>query len=149
MTYSEALAGRVSLPHQAYHVTICTHHRQPFFYDWRSGRLVVQELKYMQQQMHVQSLAWVLMPDHLHWLMQLDETTFLTRALHTFKGRSAKAVNQFLGRKGSLWQRGFHDHAIRGDEDLRQTARYIVANPLRAQLVKHVADYPLWDAIWL
>jgi hypothetical protein len=28
-------------------------------------------------------------------------------------------------------------------------ARYVVANPLRAGLVKRLGDYPLWDAIWL
>jgi hypothetical protein len=33
--------------------------------------------------------------------------------------------------------------------DLQSVARYIVANPLRAGLVKHLGDYPLWDAIWL
>ena len=31
----------------------------------------------------------------------------------------------------------------------RAAARYIVANPLRAGLVKQIGDYPLWDAIWL
>ncbi len=28
-------------------------------------------------------------------------------------------------------------------------ARYIVANPLRAGLVKKLGDYPYWDSIWL
>ena len=35
------------------------------------------------------------------------------------------------------------------DEDMRAMARYIVANPLRASLVEHIGDYPLWDAVWL
>jgi hypothetical protein len=38
---------------------------------------------------------------------------------------------------------------MRKDQDLQVAARYIVANPLRAGLVKRVGDYPLWDAIWL
>jgi hypothetical protein len=28
-------------------------------------------------------------------------------------------------------------------------ARYIVANPLRAGLCRHLGDYPLWDSVWL
>ncbi|NJC47919.1 UNVERIFIED_ORG: hypothetical protein GGR78_001170 [Xanthomonas campestris] len=28
-------------------------------------------------------------------------------------------------------------------------ARYLIANPLRAELVERVGDYPFWDAIWL
>jgi len=38
---------------------------------------------------------------------------------------------------------------MRKEEDLQALARYIVANPLRAGLVKRVGDYPHWDAMWL
>jgi hypothetical protein len=48
-----------------------------------------------------------------------------------------------------LWQRGFHDHALRQDDDLAAAARYVIANPVRRGLVKRVADYPHWDAVWL
>ena len=53
------------------------------------------------------------------------------------------------GSQGGLWQRGYHDRALRRDEDLKAAARYIVMNPLRAGLVKRPGDYPLWDAVWL
>jgi putative transposase len=32
---------------------------------------------------------------------------------------------------------------------LRNLARYVVANPLRAGLVDSIRDYPHWDAVWL
>ncbi|MFB6261862.1 MAG: transposase, partial [Thiohalorhabdaceae bacterium] len=48
-----------------------------------------------------------------------------------------------------VWQPGFHDRAIRREEDLEAVARYVVANPLRAGLVDRIADYPHWDAAWL
>ena len=38
---------------------------------------------------------------------------------------------------------------LRKEEDILEIARYIVANPLRAGLVKKLNDYPLWDAIWV
>jgi hypothetical protein len=38
---------------------------------------------------------------------------------------------------------------LRQDEDVARVARYVVANPLRAGLVKRIGDYPLWDAAWL
>ncbi|MNN88845.1 hypothetical protein D3C81_2065800 [compost metagenome] len=65
------------------------------------------------------------------------------------KSMSTKAVNQFTGRKVTLWQKGFHDRALRREEDLVRVARYVVANPLRAGLVEKLGDYPLWDAIWV
>jgi len=48
-----------------------------------------------------------------------------------------------------VWQPGFHDHALRKEEDVRAVARYVVANPLRAGLVQRIGDYPHWNAIWL
>jgi len=69
--------------------------------------------------------------------------------MRRIKGRSARRINQRLSRTGPLWQHGFHDRALRQEEDLRAVARYAIANPVRAGLVKRVADYPLWDAVWL
>jgi REP element-mobilizing transposase RayT len=65
------------------------------------------------------------------------------------KSRSAIEINRLLGRRGRIWQKGFHDHAIRKEEDLRAVARYVVANPVRAGLVQSVRDYPHWDARWI
>jgi len=89
------------------------------------------------------------MPDHLHWLFQLQERLTLAQAIKQLKARSALRINGLLGRQGPVWQRGDYDHAIRRDEDLRAVARYIIANPLRAGLVQQIGDYPLWDANWL
>ena len=95
-----------------------------------------------------QSLAWVVMPDHLHWLMQLEDAS-LESLMRQVKSRSSKAVNERSARTGQLWQAGFHDRALRKEEDLLASARYIVANPVRAGLGNRVGDYPLWDAVWL
>ena len=141
--------GRVSLPDHAYHITTCTDARQPLFHDFWCGRLAVVEMRSLNDSGALTSIAWVIMPDHVHWLFQLGQSLTLSQAMKRFKGLSAKAINERLGRRGSLWQRGFHDHGIRQDEDLRAVARYIVANPLRAGLVQRIGDYPLWDAIWL
>ena len=149
MPYKDAVAGRASLPGQVYHITICTHQRQPFFTCWKTGRILAHTLKDLQQQHVASSLAWVIMPDHLHWLMQLGKSHDLSSTLQLCKGRSARAINLHLNRQGRLWQKGLNETTIRKDEDLRMVARYIVANPLRAQLVKKLGDYPLWDAVWL
>ncbi|MEJ1380959.1 MAG: transposase, partial [Candidatus Sedimenticola sp. (ex Thyasira tokunagai)] len=50
---------------------------------------------------------------------------------------------------GGVWQAGFHDHALRREEDIIGVARYVVANPMRAGLADRVGDYPHWDAAWL
>jgi REP element-mobilizing transposase RayT len=89
------------------------------------------------------------MPDHFHWLMQLLPGAELSGVVQSVKGRTASRINRSARAQGSkLWQPGFHDHAVRREEDLGALARYIVENPLRAGLVQNVADYALWDSVW-
>jgi len=139
--------GRISETGRCYLVTTVTHERQPFFADWHCGRRLVHTLAW--ESFRAETLAFVVMPDHLHWLMALKEGAYLDTVMRSIKNVSSRQVNASLKRRGKLWQSGFHDHALRKDEDLVATARYIVANPLRAGLVRSVGDYSLWDAVWL
>lgn len=142
-------AGRVSQAGQYYVVTTVMYQRQPLFRQWQVGRQVVPEMRRAHEEGLVQSLAWVIMPDHLHWLLMLGETMSLSRLMQAFKDRSARRVNQALQRVGRVWDTAFHDHTLCRDEDVRAVARYIIANPLRAGLVTRLGDYPLWDAVWV
>ncbi|MCY1301188.1 Transposase IS200 like protein [compost metagenome] len=141
--------GRVSIPGQIYLLTAVTHRRIPIFRDYHAARLLVTEMRLLHDQQQVTSLAWVIMPEHLHWLVQLGPLP-LPSLMQRIKSRSAIVLHKAgFGQEGRIWQKGFHDHALRHDEDLQDVARYIVANPLRTGLVKQVGDYPHWDAAWL
>jgi REP element-mobilizing transposase RayT len=140
--------GRFSETGHVYLLTTVTHLRRPLFNDWAVGRLLLESLREIQELGLASTLYWVVMPDHLHWLVQLQDGS-LDRLMQRFKSRSAKRVNARLGTDGQVWQKGYHDHAVRVEDDIRQLARYVVANPVRAGLVRRVGDYPLWDAIWL
>ena len=139
--------GRVSEPNRAYVITAVTADRQPFFADWRWGRIVVQAMR--SESDRAETLAFVVMPDHLHWLLRLEDGSTLDKVVGSVKSVSAHRLNQTFERRGPVWQSGYHDHALRTDEDLVAVARYMVANPLRAGLVPHLGDYVLWDAIWV
>lgn len=141
--------GRISRQGQVYHITTTTHGRRPLFRDIYCARTAIKELRRLHEQNVVSSLAWVLMPDHLHWLIQLNGPICLSAVVKVFKGRSARQLGLRAGTGGAVWQPGFHDHALRREDDIRKVARYIVANPLRAGLVEQVGDYPFWDACWL
>jgi REP element-mobilizing transposase RayT len=141
--------GGLSIPGQVHHITLTTAGRRPLFEDFSHARLVIAEMRRLQEQNIVHSLAWVLMPDHLHWLLQLRGPIGLANAIKVFKGRSARRLGVVLETGGAVWQAGFRDHALRRESDLIQVARDIVARPLRAGLVKRIGDYPSWDAQWL
>jgi REP element-mobilizing transposase RayT len=141
-------AGRYAEPNRIYLLTTNTLDRKPIFADFTLGRLVVHQFRRAQNVGLAKSLAWVVMPDHFHWLIELENCS-LRRLMGETKSLIARDVNAFSGRSGPLWQQGFHDRALRREEDLVKMARYVVANPLRAGLVKKLGDYPLWDAIWV
>ena len=147
--------GRCSENKQIYLITSVTYQRQKIFTNFSLGRLVVQAMQYQHQQQKVESQAFVIMPDHFHWLLALHNNNTLSEVMRSVKGYSGRKIQAIRREQGEvssnqpLWQDGYHDHAVRKEQDLQQMARYIVANPLRANIVKTVADYPLWDAIWL
>ena len=140
--------GRYSDNNQIYLITSVTHLRKTIFSDFETGRIVIKTMKYLHDTERVSSLAFVVMPDHVHWLIQLRNES-LDKIIQAFKGITARKVNQHLEQQGRFWQSGYHDHAVRKEEDLADIARYIVANPLRAGLVTKIGDYSLWDAVWV
>ncbi len=140
--------GRHSVPGQTYLVTTVTHQRRPLFAELQPAREVIKTLYAPHRRKYAQTLAHVLMPDHLHWLFTLQSGN-LGDVMRRFKSYSARRVNQHSGTTGPVWQQGFHDHALRTDEECKTVARYLVANPLRKGIVAHVGDYPHWDAVWL
>ncbi|EJM59175.1 transposase [Pseudomonas sp. GM50] len=140
--------GRYAEQNRIYLLTANTLGREPVFKDYTLGRMVVHQFKQAQSEGFADSLAWVVMPDHFHWLVQLQKGS-LGQLMCQAKSLSTRSINLATGRTGSLWQQSFHDHALRQEESLVRVARYVVANPLRAGLVEKLGDYPLWDAIWV
>ena len=140
--------GCYSARNQIYHITTTTYDRAPLFSSFALGRVVVDSLRREEALRRCDTLCFVVMPDHLHWLMQLAQAS-LSTCVNSVKACSARRINRLRSKNGPVWQKGFHDRALRRDEDIVAIARYIVANPLRAGLVEKVGDYPLWYSKWV
>ncbi|UPL05405.1 MULTISPECIES: REP-associated tyrosine transposase [Pseudomonas] len=140
--------GRVSEPGRLYLLTAVTRSRYPLFCNIWFARAVIQQLRLADQQGNCQTLAWVLMPDHLHWLIELGPIS-LGSLMCAFKSRSSCALYRLGAERRHIWQRGYHDRALRKEDDVKAAARYIVANPMRAGLVQRAGEYSHWDCVWL
>jgi REP element-mobilizing transposase RayT len=140
--YTDLRKGRRSEIGRLYHVTAATRARERLFADFGLGRIVVRELMLLDAEGRTETLCYMLMPDHLHWLVELRKGS-LAEAMQRLKGRSARRAGR------PLWQANYFDHALRREESVEGIARYIVANPLRAGLVTALGDHPHWDARWL
>lgn len=134
--------GRWSVIDQIYHITSCTLERKPIFENLYAARTLIRTLRAESNYSNSITLAFVVMPDHFHWLMQLGDAD-----LSKIVGRVKSLVARRVGK--TIWQSGYYDHAVRKEEDLRVIARYIITNPVRAGLVDNIDQYPHWDAIWM
>ncbi|HGA2320911.1 TPA: transposase [Pseudomonas putida] len=140
--------GRCSEPGRFYLLTTVTRNRHPLFLNFQYARIVIRHLRMADQENSCHSLAWVVMPDHVHWLIELKEIT-LSTLMRRFKARSSHNLRKAGTSTARVWQAGYHDRALRKEADVIKAARYIIANPIRAGLVNKVGDYPHWDAIWI
>jgi len=90
--------------------------------------------------LRVHVYAYCFMPDHVHLVAAARGEVDLVGVVQRFKSVSTRLYWQHGG-KGKLWQRGFYDHVVRNEENLRQLARYVLANPVRAGMVEDFRDY--------
>lgn len=148
MASPRLLSSRLSQPENCYAVTAVARDRKAIFLQPENASIVIEELHRLTRDGSVTPFAWVLMPDHLHWLFRLDRTS-LDHCMKTLKARSARVIHLLDGGSGPLWQAGYYEHRLRSEQDLRMQARYIIENPLRKRLVERVEDYPFWWCRWI
>jgi REP element-mobilizing transposase RayT len=141
--------GRASIPNHIYLVTTVAHERNRIFEDFDAACLASKTLTTPELWPDGKLLAWVLMPDHLHLLVELGDNEPLSRVIQRVKSVTASALHRHSGLPSSIWQRAYHERALRQSDDIRTAARYVIANPLRAGLVTAIGAYPFWGAIWM
>ncbi|HZJ30263.1 MAG TPA: transposase [Vicinamibacterales bacterium] len=86
-------------------------------------------------------VAYCYMPDHLHLLVNGEHPHFDCRAFITRSKQLSGFHYQRVFRR-RLWQRYGYEHVVRTEEGVLTVARYILENPLRAQLTFDVRKYP-------
>ena len=78
--------GRFYGANQPYLITTVTHDRKKIFRDFDISRILIRELQTTCIELNIESLAWVIMPDHFHWLLKLkDSKGDFSKVLQSFK----------------------------------------------------------------
>ena len=139
--------GRVWMPNHAYELTMVCEHRRAWFDDPANARVVTALFPLLDAQGLSHSLAWVVMPDHVHWLFQLGNRP-LSYVAQRFKSRSALMLNRLHLRNGRVWQTGYYDHCLRSETALRRHAFYVMENPVPGGLADRIGQYPYAWCRW-
>ena len=138
---------RYSLPGNVYHVTSATEARRPVLVG-AAAFAVARCFGTPALWGDASALAWVVMPDHAHWLVQLGDRDSLPVVMNRIKSASARSARIAGVPLGRVWGPGYYERRLRGEHDLQNVAAYIIANPVRARLAEHIGDYPFWDSAY-
>ena len=85
--------------------------------------------------------AWVVMPNHIHFLVIPFEGVQVRDIAHSIKSYTAHEANKILGRTGQFWQPEPFDRYIRNADHFANVVRYIENNPVKAGLCKTLGDW--------
>jgi putative transposase len=131
----EAYRGRVTVS-----ITACIADRRTPFVDDGIVKVFVEKLLNATTKWKCQVPIYCFMPDHLHLILHgTDDTADAWQAMVDFK----QQTGFWFGRQRPefSWQKDFHDHIIRSNEDLGAHCRYVADNPVRRGLVHQWREY--------
>lgn len=132
----------------AYFITICARNRKPLFWEdvgaiinrpnrpplSSTGNIVAQCILDIPRHYPAISLDhFVVMPNHIHLLLQIhtdcDGRFIIVPTISTVIKMMKREATKQAGHP--IWQKGFHDHIIRGEADYQKIWTYIDNNPAK------------------
>lgn len=148
--------GAYADPTCSYFFTLCARHHGRPFDDPKLAVAVIDALLWRRAKHHWQLFCYCLMPDHLHFIVQLpDHDAAIVNAgargvapvgvldhLGDFKKYTTTQVWWMLGGKSKLWQASSYDCIIRYNDKIESAVDYVLHNPVRKGLVDEWADHP-------
>ena len=85
---------------------------------------------------------YVIMPNHLHVLLDTEpDAAAMKEIWGPWKGRTARACNRILGRRGAFWHKDWFDRWMRNATGTERAVAYIRNNPVKAGLVRDWKEF--------
>jgi len=78
--------------------------------------------------------ACVIMPNHVHLLIEPIHKSKLSTLMKGIKGASARKANQAMNTSGQFWMDESYDHIVRSERQYHHFQKYIENNPAKANL---------------
>ena len=122
----------------SYFLTFCTFNREKVLHSPSVPEFIINELQFMSRKID-RLIAYTIMPDHIHLLVDIDEVKSLSNFLRDFKKYTSREIKRLLEEVGKvaphrIWQPGTMDHRIRTSvksKDFENHLLYIFFNSKR------------------
>src|SRR5215210_1644782 len=136
---------RSDLPDGYFHLTARAVHETPLFRDDLDRHDFLVLLKRAVRRWNLGLHAYCLMGTHYHAVID-GPVERLSPALQWLQSHYAREHNARHGRRGALFAERFSSWVIHDDEHFEATLAYVLANPVRAGLVREPQAWP-WSAV--
>jgi len=132
--------GLIYSHNPVFFITFCTHQRRKMLASDAMHKAFITFATKAYSDHNIAVGRYVIMPDHVHLFVRGPDDFQIGPWVGMLKQALAKHIA--LTSTSPLWQRGFFDHLLRSDESYTQKWNYVRENPLRAGVVKSVAEWP-------
>ena len=135
---------RYYIPNAIVFITSVTQDRIPYLESEAGIDLFWETIRRVQQIYTFRLLAYVILPDHFHWLIRIEDPGGnFSKVMHSVKRNFTVNYKKFHGIKThlSIWQARFWDHVIRDEDDLAIHFDYIHWNPVKHEYVTQPGDW--------
>ena len=129
-------------PARKFFVTTKTSMGRRLLQSERNAGLLIDVLRSLVAEHKFKLHDFVIMPDHLHLLLTVEEGMTIEKAMQLIKGRFSRRLAKEFGYLGEVWQRGFTEMQVLNRESFLQHRTYIAMNPVKAGLAKSPEQYP-------
>ena len=108
----------------------------------RNASLLVDVLRSLVAEHRFKLHDFVIMPDHVHLLIEVGSDMTIEKVMQLIKGRFSHRLSHEFGYKGEVWQRGFTEVQVMNKQDIETHRAYIAENPVKAGLAASTEEYP-------
>ena len=135
---------RIEYPGAIYHITSRGNARSDIYLSKEDRHTFLKTLEQVCERYHWHCYAWCLMTNHYHLVIETKQAN-LSRGMRQLNGLYTQTFNRRHHRVGHLFQGRYKAILIDKDSYLLEVGRYVLLNPVRANMVKSAGQYP-WSS---
>jgi REP-associated tyrosine transposase len=137
-----AAPAQILNPSRIFFATTSTSMGKRLLQSERNAGLLIDVLRSLVAEHHFKLLDFVIMPDHVHLLIEVGGDMTIEKAMQLVKGRFSHRLGKEFGFKGEVWQRGFTEEQVMNKQSFEAYRTYIGENPVKAGLAATMEEYP-------
>jgi putative transposase len=124
-----------------YFITICAHMQRNLFQRDEVAEIMVATLVKYRDAGEFELHEYVVMPNHVHLLLSLNDQQQLGRVVQLIKGGFSHSLRKHGVAFPVVWQQRYYDRRVRDADEFAEFSRYIRENPVRKGLAEVPENY--------